>query len=284
MIWLQVLVSGISLSGYYALLAVGFALIFATFRIFHISHAVVFGAAGYAFFVFHRLWGLHFLIAAALAVLIAAAVGWLIDNLLYRPILRRGGSLFSVFIASLGLSLIFEAVVLILTKGQLSKANAAPMQIVEFDQVAIRFYDVMVIGIVAVLYAVVYAWMMRTRTGLEIRALSDNPNLATVVGVNIGRTRSAVFLVASALAGGAGIITAYDAGMTPTKGIELLFITLVAVIFGGTRNIFLGALAGGLVMGLVTATAGFLAPQWVIISVFGMLILLLIARPHGLLG
>ncbi|MEK7216709.1 MAG: branched-chain amino acid ABC transporter permease, partial [Chloroflexota bacterium] len=258
MIWLQVLVSGLSLSGYYALLAVGFALIFATFRIFHISHAVVFGVAGYTFFVIYRLWSIHFLIAAALAIMIAAITGWLIDTCLYRPILRRGGSLFSVFIASLGLSLIFEAVVLILTKGALSKANASNMEIIEFDQVAIRLYDVAVIAIVAVLYTVVYAWVMRTRIGLEIRALSDNPNLATVVGVDITRTRNAVFLAASALAGVAGIITAYDAGMTPTKGIELLFITLVAVIFGGTRNIFLGALAGGLVMGLVTATAGFL--------------------------
>lgn len=284
MIWLQVLVSGLSLSGYYALLAVGFALIFATFRIFHISHAVVFGTAGYAFFVFHRLWGLHFLIAAAVAVAVAAVTGWLIDTLLYRPILRRGGSLFSVFIASLGLSLIFEAVVLILTKGQLSKANADPLQIIEFGLVAIRVYDLAVIAMVAVLYGVVYTWVMRTRTGLEIRALSDNPNLATVVGVNIGRARNAVFLAASALAGVAGIFTAYDNGMTPTKGVELLFITIVAVIFGGTRNIFLGALGGGLVMGLVTATAGFLAPEWVLISVYGMLILLLIARPQGLLG
>lgn len=284
MIWLQVLVSGLSLSGYYALLAVGFALIFATFRIFHIAHAVVFGMGGYAFFYLHRVAGVPLVAAALLAVVVGALAGWLIDQLLYKPIIRRGGSLFSVFIASLGLSLIYEALVLMQTKGTLSKANPDPLQILEFGDVAIRVYDLVVVAMVAILYAAVYAWVMRTRTGLEIRALSDNPGLATVVGVNIARTRTAVFVVASGLAAVAGIFTTYDVGMTPTKGVELLFITMVAVIFGGTRNIFLGALGGSLVMGLVTATAGFLAPTWVIIAVFGMLILLLIARPNGLLG
>ncbi len=120
-----------------------------------------------------------------------------------------------------------------------------------------------------------------TRTGLEIRALADNQTMAGVVGIDTGRTRTSIFLVASALAGLAGILTVYDSGVVPTTGLNLLFVTIVAVIFGGTRYLFLGALGGSIVMGLVTAFAGFFFPQWVTIIVFLLLIALLIARPQG---
>jgi branched-subunit amino acid ABC-type transport system permease component len=88
-------------------------------------------------------------------------------------------------------------------------------------------------------------------------------------------------LIASALAGLAGILTVYDSGVVPTTGLNLLFVTFVAVIFGGTRRLFMGALGGSLVMGLVTAFAGFFFPQWVMVIVFVLLIGLLIARPQG---
>ena len=81
-----------------------------------------------------------------------------------------------------------------------------------------------------------------------------------------------------------GVFTAYDSGIVPTSGIDLLFITMVAVIFGGSRYLFMGALGGSLIMGLVTALAGFLFPQWVTIIVFMLLICLLIVRPNGLFG
>jgi branched-chain amino acid transport system permease protein len=80
------------------------------------------------------------------------------------------------------------------------------------------------------------------------------------------------------------VFTAYDRGVLPDTGISLLFVTFVAVLLGGTRNVLLGSLVGSLVLGLVTAYAGFFAPQWVTISVFAILILLLIARPRGLFG
>ena len=125
---------------------------------------------------------------------------------------------------------------------------------------------------------------MRTRTGMAIRALSNNEGLARVVGVNTMRTRHSVFLVASALAGVAGVFTAFDSGITPTAGTQVLFIIFVAVLVGGSVNIFLGALVGSLLMGVVTAVAGFINPQWVSVCVFGILILLLIFRPRGLLA
>jgi branched-chain amino acid transport system permease protein len=93
-----------------------------------------------------------------------------------------------------------------------------------------------------------------------------------------------VFLVASALAGLAGAFTAYDTGMVPDTGSKLLFITMVAVIFGGTRNVLLGSLTGSLILGLITAFAGFYFQEWVTVTVFALLIALLVLRPRGLFG
>jgi branched-chain amino acid transport system permease protein len=266
------------------LLAVGFALIFATLRIFHIAHAAVFITAGYTLYVLHRLWQIDLFVSALLAIAAAGVLGLLVDRVVYQPILKRGGGLFSVFIASLGVALIFESIYLLVTKAILAVARTDTLQVLTVGGLAIRYLDVTIVGIVLALYGSLYVWLMRTRSGLEIRALTVNPALASVVGVEIGRTRTIVFLVASVLAGLAGVLTAYDRGVLPDSGISLLFVTFVAVLLGGTRNVLLGSLTGSLVLGLVTAYAGFFAPQWVTIIVFGIMILLLIARPRGLSG
>jgi branched-subunit amino acid ABC-type transport system permease component len=263
---------------------VGFALIFSTLRIFHIAHAAVFVTAGYALYFLHRVNRVDLLVSAVAAIAGAGVLGWLIDRVVYQPILRRGGGLFSVFIASLGVALIFESVYLLLTKAILAVARTETLAVLNVGGLAIRALDLTIVAIILALYAGLYAWLMYTRTGLEIRALTVNPALASVVGVEVGRTRTILFLVASVLAGLAGVFTAYDRGVLPDTGISLLFVTFVAVLLGGTRNVLLGSLVGSLVLGLVTAYAGFFAPQWVTISVFGILILLLIARPRGLFG
>ena len=272
------------MSGYYAVLAIGFGMIFATLRIFHIAHAAVFGVAGYLFFLFHRVYGVDLWVSGAIALILASVFGLLIDMGIYRPLLRRGGGTFSVFIASLGLTLVFESVALMLTKGTLSVARVGALAPVTLGPISFRWFDVEVVVPVAILYAGLYLAVMKTRVGLEIRALADNAGLAGVVGINTDRTRTAIFLGASALAGLAGVFTAYDSGMVPTSGMDLLFITMVAVIFGGSRYLFMGALGGSLIMGLVTALAGFLFPQWVTIIVFMLLIVMLVFRPNGLFG
>lgn len=282
MIALQVLVSGLGLSGYYALVALGFSLIFATVKVFHVAHGTVFLAGGYLFFFLHRGLGVNLLVAALAGVAVAAALGLLIDKLVYLPVLRRGGGLFSVFIASLGVSLVFEAGYNLLSRNVLQVARTEPLTILTFGAVAIRVLDLFMAGLVAVVFGLAYLWLFRSTAGLEIRALTDNPALAGVVGVNVKRVRNTVFLVASALAGLAGVITAYDTGIVPDTGLRVLFIAVVAVILGGVQNLMLGTLVGSLCLGLLTAFAGLLFPPWVSVAVFLALILLIVVRPKGL--
>jgi branched-subunit amino acid ABC-type transport system permease component len=281
---LQVLVSGLSLSAYYALLALGFAMIYSTLRIFNIAHAAVFGAAAYVFYFLYRVENINLFVSLLITVICAALLGLLIDLSIYRPLTARGGGTFNIFIASLGVATLFEAVALLATHGTPLVAHAGSLTSISIGTVSFRLLDVVVVASVAVLYGVLFYAIMTTRTGLEIRALADNHTMAGVVGIDTNRARTSIFLIASALAGLAGILTVYDSGVVPTTGLNLLFVTFVAVIFGGTRRLFMGALGGSVVMGLVTAFAGFFFPQWVMVIVFLLLIALLIARPQGFFG
>jgi len=281
---LQVLAIGLGLAGYYALVAVGFALIFATLRIFHIAHGTVFITGGYAFFLLHRVQGFGLILSGLLAIAAAALLGLAIDKAVYLPVLRRGGGLFSVFIASLGVSLIVEAGFLAYTKGVVSVARTDMLDILNAGPVAVRTLDLAVLAIVAVLYGLLYLWLHRTKVGLEVRGLTDNGSLAAVVGVNVDRTRTHIFLLASALAGIAGVLTAYDMGINPDSGSRTLFVAVVAVILGGLRNLLLGTLIGSVALGILTAYAGFFFPEWVTFGVFVTMILLILVRPQGLFG
>jgi len=105
-----------------------------------------------------------------------------------------------------------------------------------------------------------------------------------VVGMNVAQTRNVIFLLASALAGVAGVLTAYDTGLAPDTGSRTLFIAVVAVILGGVQNILLGSIVGSISLGILTAYAGFFFPEWVTFSVFAMMIILILIRPRGLFG
>ncbi len=281
---LQLLAIGLGLAGYYALVAVGFALIFATLRIFHIAHGTVFITGGYVFFGLYRLAGWNLVASGAIAIAVAAVVGLAIDKFIYKPVLRRGGGLFSVFIASLGIALVFEAFYLVFTKGVVSVARTDSMLVFNAGPVAVRSIDLFVLALVAVVYALLYVWLHRTSVGLEVRGLTDNAPLASVVGVDTERTRKHIFLLASTLAGAAGVLSAYDMGINPDSGTRTLFIAVVAVILGGVRNILLGSIVGSIALGVLTAFAGFYFPEWVTFAVFLMMIVLILFRPQGLFG
>lgn len=281
---LQVLLIGLGLAGYYALVAIGFALIFATVRVFHIAHGTVFLTAGYFFFLLYRVLELPILLSGLVGIGVATLLGLAIDRAIYLPVLRRGGGLFSVFIASLGIALVFEAIFLVWSKGVTSVARTGNLEILEAGRIVVRVIDLVNIAVVALVCGAIHLWLHRTSTGLKVRALTDNAPLAAVVGVDIGRTRDAIFLVASALAGVAGVFTTYDTGITPDAGLRVLFIGVVAVILGGVRNLLLGTIVGSLSLGILTAYAGFLFPTWVTLSIFLMMILLLLFRPQGVFG
>ncbi len=283
MIILQLILNGLSLGITYGIIAVGLALIITTTGVFHIAHSAIFLTGGYCFFIFVRLLELPLFVSIGIALAGAAIVGVAVDQSIYLPIFRRGGGMFTVFIASMGISLIFEAIFLILWRGVPSCARVQTLTYFSLGSINVRWLDVIFVIIGSIVYFCLFLWLHKTKMGLGIRGLADNPSLASVF-ISAARTRKAVFAVGSILAGIGGVLTAYDTGITPTQGFDALFVGIVALIVGGMGNVVLGTLVGGIILGVVKVFSGYLFPQWFYFFVFSTMVVSVVIRPEGLVG
>lgn len=280
---LQLLINGFSLGITYGIIAVGFALIVTTTGVFHIAHSATFLMGGYLFFIAIKQIGAPLWVSGMIALIAASAFGLAVNRVIYIPISSRGGGMFTVFIASMGIGLAVEAIYLILFHGVPSVARVQTLTLFSLGPTNIRLLDVVCTLIGLLIYLCLYLWLYRTKIGLAIRGLADNVTLASIF-VEAGQIRNAVFAVGSALAGFGGVITAYDSGITPNQGFDALFVGIVALIVGGMGNVVLGTLVGGLILGIVKVFSAYFFPKWFHFFVFSTLVLSVILRPKGLVS
>ncbi len=283
----QLLANGLVLASTDALLALGFAVIFGTTRIFHFAHGSVYGVAAYVFLF--GLVGLNWppLAAAVLALVVAAALGVLVDLLAYEPLIRRGSAPLALFITSLGLFIVFDNLIS-LPYGRTPQAvpNAVfPSGSIQFAGVYVTPTQVAITLITALLLLALLLFFLRTRLGIAIRAIASDPGLAEVLGVDVRQTRLAVFALGSVLAAAASVLISLDTGaIDPGIGLTAVLVATVAVIVGGIGSIA-GATLGGVVLGIFhTIAAGFFSQQWADLIVFSLVLVVVIFRPTGLLG
>jgi len=210
-------------------------------------------------------------------------LGLLVDKTIYVPISRRSGGMFTAFIASMGVALVFEAIYLIWFYGVPSVARIQTLTSFTLGSMKLRWIDITFGIIGSFVYLCLYIWLFRTNNGLTIRGLADNATLGSIY-FDAAQIRKRVFFVGSGLAGLGGIITAYDSGVTPVQGMDALFVSIVALIVGGMGNVVLGTLVGGMVLGVVKVFSSYFFPKWFHFFVFSTLVLSVIIRPEGLVG
>ncbi len=283
----QLLANGLVLASTNALLALGFAVIFGTTRIFHFAHGSVYGMAAYTFLF--GLVGLNWppIAAAALAVVGAVGLGIVLDLLAYEPLIQRGAAPLALFITSLGLFIIFDNLIS-LPYGRTPQAvpnTVFPSGSIEIADVFITPTQVAITGITVLLLLGLLAFFLRTRLGVAIRAVASDAGLAEVLGVNVRHTRLAVFGLGSLLAAVASVLIALDTGaVDPGISLTSVLVATVAVIVGGVGSIT-GATLGGLLLSIFhTIAAGFFSEQWADLIVFSLVLVVVIFRPAGLLG
>ena len=281
---LQLLVNGLINGCLYALVAVGYALIYNTTRVFHIAHGAAYTAGAYlSFYLLVRLrWPLWAAIGGA--VLMSAFLGVLMEWLLYAPLAKRRSSLLVAFLSSLGfytaainiIALVFGNEAKILLSGLVGTVTLAGV-IVTKIQVAQ--------GLTAgALLAVLLLSLWGSPWGRTIRAVRDNPTLASVMGINLSAVRIGVFAAGSSLAAVAAILSALDVGMDPQIGMPALLIAAVALIVGGVGT-FGGPVLGGFVLGIVQALVVWqFSARWMDAVTFVVLLLFLAFRPFGILS
>jgi branched-chain amino acid transport system permease protein len=297
---LQQLVNGLAQGGIYALIALGYTMVYGILRFINFAHGDIFMLGAFAGFYLGpailRLFGdTPSYPAAALvlvfAMLACAVIGIVIERLCYRPL--RDQPRISILITAIGVSLLLE------NGGQFlfgaepksfpelvtDRALEIPASLGALSALTITLSQVIVLGVTLVLLALLRFIVRHTRTGLAMRALSLNPTAAQLAGVNLDRVISFTFGLGSALAGAAGIlISIQQPSIEPLMGINAGLKAFVAAVLGGIGNLP-GAVLGGTLIGVLEAlTVGYLSPTYRDPIVFAVLIAILLFRPAGLLG
>lgn len=269
----------------YLLLAVSFSLIYYPTRFFHIAHAVVITLAAYFTFLFTNQFELPFVVSVVAAILTATCVGALCEVFVYRPMRKMGAPALAYLIASIGLytvlqnciSLCFGDDTKIIRTGEVTVGH-------EIFGAYITTIQIVTICMSIGLLAAVNLFLQYSATGKSIRAVSSNPELCNIYGIDSNRVILIAFAIGSALAAVAGILSAMDTNMTPTFGFNLLLYGVVAMIIGGVGS--MRGLIGG---ALLVATAQHLAAyyidtKWMDAVAYIILILFLIWKPLGFSG
>ncbi len=277
-------VQGIRLGLLLALAALGLSLIFGTTGLSNFAHGELVTIGGVLAWFLTSLTG-NLWIGGGLAVVVMAALGWVQDAGLWRPLRRRRLSLTQMMIVSIGLSIALQYVVqLWIGAGtvRIDKSNPATVTILGVT-LTIQSYVAMAIAIVAI--AAVGLGLMYTRFGRATRAVSDNPALASASGIDVDKVIRGVWILASGLAGLAGVLLGLVLnGIGWETGGQLLLLLFAAVTLGGLGTAF-GAFAGAMVIGLIVELTNIWLPgDLKYATALALLIVILLFRPQGIFG
>lgn len=284
-LFLQQLINGIVTGSTYALVAIGYTLIFGVLQILNLAHGEIFMAGAFIGLLLVTLAGMPLLVAVAGAMIGAALLGWLMDLTALRPLRRRQVSHLAPLMSTIGVSLLLSQTGEVLFGvGQKQFPYFEPTRY-SFGGLSITGTALTILGVSIVLMLGLTYLLQRTRIGFAMRAVAENPNVAKLLGVNTQAVIVFTVMLASALGGAAGVLVGrqFDA-VYPYMGLEYGLKGLVALIAGGLGNVP-GAMAAGLLLGMAeTIAVGYLASSYRDAVAFGVLILVLILRPSGLFG
>jgi branched-chain amino acid transport system permease protein len=284
----QTIANGLKFGLIIAICAIGLSLIYGTTGLSNFAHGELVGLGAIVAWYFNQNGPQFTVIVAALFGIAAAALaGGLADWGIWAPLRRRGVSLTSMMIVSIGLGLGLRYLFQFYFGGR-SRAyrQFAVQRATDFGPFSLtpRETTSMVVCLVTLLGV---AWfLIRTRTGKAIRAVSDNPELASATGINADRIIRIVWILGGALAGLGGVLLGLDQQVAWDRGFNLLLLMFAAITLGGLGNPF-GALVGALAVGLFTELWTWFFPSMIELKNLGallFLILVLLIRPQGLLG
>ena len=288
--FLQQIVNGLSLGSIYALIALGYTMVYGVLRLINFAHGDVYMVGAYAgYYLSRKLAGREPSFVSAFVVMLGAmaacaVLGLIIERLAYRPV--RRASRLTLLITAIGVSLFLE------NGGQLvfgPDPKFFPSLAPHFDflvaDVRLTSEQITVIGVSFLLMILLRLFIMKTRTGKAMRAVSFNLDAAKLMGISTDGIIAVTFALGSALAAAAGVLIGMQIPkIDPLMGILYGLKAFVAAVLGGIGNVP-GAVLGGLLIGVSEVmVVGYLSSTYRDAIAFGILILVLLLRPQGILG
>lgn len=281
---LNTTINGLSSGAIYALGAIGLSLVYGILKLVNFAHGDFMTLGGYVAFALNVSAGAPLWVAVIAAIAAVAVLGIVLERLIWRPMRVRGAGVLQLLLLSIGLAFVIRNMVLFEWGGGTRNLDVDRNQAWNPFGLTISLIQVVVIAIAGVVLVAVGVMLKRTLVGKQMRALSDSVDLAEVSGIDTGRMVTFTWILAGGLAGLAGVLAGIYTSLTPNTGWFLLLSIFAAVVLGGIGNAY-GALAGGLGIGLVQEWSTMVvAPTYKEAIGFGMLILVLLLRPQGILG
>jgi branched-chain amino acid transport system permease protein len=269
----------------YILIGIGFSLIYKTAGFIHFAHGAVFTAGAYFAFLFKVWLGFPVPLAFLSTIACTTLLGCAIELTLYRPLRQRKAPSQVFLLTSLGLYIVLQNLIAIIFGDATRSLDLIAVQAgISIFNARLTPVQLAIITLSPTLVLIFTLLLQRTKVGLTIRAVANNPELANITGIDSNQVILNTFALGSALAGIAGILVSLDLDMTPTMGMNALMMAAVAVIIGGVGSIsgvVLGALFLSLTQNLATLLIG---GQWQDAIAFALLTLFLLFRPQGFFG
>ncbi|MFA5876826.1 MAG: branched-chain amino acid ABC transporter permease [Candidatus Paceibacterota bacterium] len=282
----QIILNSLIAGSLYALAAMSFNLIYGVSRSFNLAHGVFATVAAYAvlFLAFHTAIPLPLTIT--LGILMAVLLGYLLERSIFRPLRLRKASNLVLLIASLGASIVVEALIAIFFSSQFQTLSSLlpPFGTLHILGGTLTDLQAFIIICSVVVLGVFWLVLSYTRFGKAVRAVSDDEEVAKIVGINTNAIIGIVFMIGAGVMGLAGILAGFDTGLEPHMGFILLLGAAIAAVVGGVGNVY-GAFLGAFILGFAeNFGVFFVSGEWKYAIAFGVLILFLLFRPQGILG
>ena len=274
--------NGLVLGALLALISSGLTIIYGTLGVLNLAHGAMFMLGGYAGYVAYTYTD-SFVLAVIAGSLFVMAVGILMERIIIRHFYSRPDE--DQLLVTFGLSICFVEVVRFVF-GSLSLTVPPPKLFAGITSLGFMFYPtyrLAVVGIIAVALLALFLVLYRTRLGMIVRAGIEDSVMVSSLGINVYRVFMIVFGIGAMAAGFAGIVNAPVVSLTPDMGEAILVQTFVVVVIGGVGS-FPGAIIGGLIAGEIISITSMINPGYAYVMLFAAMTLVLVLRPHGLLG
>ena len=280
-VFLQTFIGGMSLGAIYALVAMGFSLVYRTMGLVNFAHGNVVMIGAYAASTFYMSAKLPFALAIVLAMAVTGLIGLVIERVL-RPLENKDFDL--MLIGTIGFGVVLESLATIIW-GATGHAVPSPVDTAPLDLLGIRVrtYSLVVLAIAAVATVALMLFLQRTKRGAAMQAVAMDHEAATAVGIHVGRSNAIAFAIGAGLAALAGALVAPMLYVNPTLGGSLGIKGFAAAILGGFGNIG-GAIVGGLAIGVLDSYAAGHFQAYSELVVFLAFTVIIMIRPTGLFG
>jgi branched-chain amino acid transport system permease protein len=285
--FLQQVINAISLGGIYALLALGLAMVFSIFGLINFAHGELMTICGFTMYYAIK-YGAPFLLAVLLGIAAAGVAALLMERIAFRPL--RGSTIPVLMLASIAISGVLQVLF-----QNLISARPVPIKMPDFLSDSISIFGLqfgvmklIAFGTTVVVLVVMSQFLKRTTIGLSMHAAADNFAVTRLMGIRADRVIGSAFVLSGILAGGAAVLwIALRGSVDPLMGLLPLFKAFIATIIGGLGSLS-GAVAGGFLLGFIDVGLQSYLPGSLLryqdAIAFGIVILVLLVRPHGLLG